>query len=141
MAELMDKAKNAQVTEQAQQQPRHAAEEQEQALTLRPPADVFETEQGVSILLDMPGVSRDRLNIQADRRNLLVEGEAEIAMPEGMEALWADVRSTRYRRSFALGGEQLDTDAITANLKDGLLRLDIPKRAEHRPRRIEIQTS
>jgi HSP20 family protein len=83
--------------------------------------------------------SRERLTIQVDHRNLMVEGEAEIAMPEGMEALWADVRSTRYRRSFALGGEQLDTDAVTANLKDGLLRIDIPKRAEHQPRRIDIQ--
>ena len=44
----------------------------------------------------MPGVSKDRLNIQADRNSLLIEGEAAIDMPAGMEALYADVQSTRY---------------------------------------------
>jgi HSP20 family molecular chaperone IbpA len=113
--------------------------EREPELVLRPPTDIFEDAEGITLQLDMPGVSRERLNVQADRQALVVEGNAEIRMPEGMEALYAEVHSTRYRRSFTLSGE-LETEKIEANLKDGVLTLRIPKRAELRPRKIEIRT-
>ena len=100
---------------------------------LVPPADIFEDTEGITVQAEMPGVSRDHLSIQADRNNLTIEGEAAIDLPAGMEALYADLQSTRYRRSFLLSGE-LETDRIEANLKDGLLTLRIPKRAEHKPR-------
>ena len=105
---------------------------------LRTPVDIFEDTEGITLLADMPGVSKDSLNVQVDKDSLIVEGDARIDMPEGMEALYADVRSTRYRRSFALSGE-LETDRIDASLKDGVLRVRIPKRAEARPRKIEIR--
>jgi HSP20 family protein len=73
------------------------------------------------------------------RNSLLIEGEAAIEVPAGMEALYADVQSTKFRRSFLLSGE-LATDAIEADLKDGVLTLRIPKRAEFRPRKIEVRT-
>ncbi|MEQ8859983.1 MAG: Hsp20/alpha crystallin family protein [Pseudomonadales bacterium] len=107
---------------------------------LRPAGDIFEHDHGITLVLDMPGVSRERLNIQSDRNNLTVEGELEISMPEGTESLHADIRSTHYQRSFSLSGEQLDTESIEASLKDGVLRIDIPKRAEVRPRKIEVTT-
>ena len=105
---------------------------------LRTPVDIFEDTEGITLLADMPGVSKDSLNVQVDKDSLIVEGDARIDMPEGMEALYADVRSTRYRRSFALSGE-LETDRIDASLKDGVLRVRIPKRAEARPRKIDIR--
>ena len=105
---------------------------------LQPAVDVFEDSDGITLLADMPGVSRERLNLQVDKDSLTVEGEASIEMPEGMQALYADIRSTRYRRSFALSGE-LDTDAIDAGLKDGVLWVRIPKRAEMRPRKVEVR--
>ena len=111
-----------------------------QAAVLRPAADIFEHDQGITLLLDMPGVSKDRLSIQSDRNTLVIEGEVEIAMPQDTESLHADVRSTHYRRSFSLSGEQLDTEAIDASLNKGVLRIDVPKRAEVRPRRIEVKT-
>lgn len=58
-------------------------------------------------------------------------------MPEGMQPLHADVRANRYERSFTLSRE-LDGNNITASLKDGVLSLRIPKRAEHKPRKIEV---
>jgi HSP20 family protein len=96
----------------------------------RPFVDIFEDTGGITLLADMPGVSRDHLKIEVDKDVLLVE-------PEHMEPLYADVRSTRYRRSFALSGE-LATDEIKASLKDGVLSVHIPKRAELRPRKIEV---
>jgi HSP20 family protein len=88
----------------------------------------------------MPGVSKDRLNIQVDRDTLLIEGNISIEIPEGIKALHADVHSTSYRRSFTLSHE-LETDKIGANLKDGVLKIRIPKRAEVRPRKIEVQVA
>ena len=115
------------------------SQEQRPPTALRPPVDIFEDAEGITLEADMPGVSKDRLNMQVDRGTLLVEGNAHIEMPEGMQALYADVRSTHYRRSFALSSE-LETDKIDASLKDGVLRVRIPKRAEARPRKIEVRT-
>jgi HSP20 family molecular chaperone IbpA len=112
--------------------------EREPEVVLRPPTDIFEDAEGITLQLDMPGVSRERLNVQADRQALVVEGNAEISMPEGMEALYAEGYSTLYRRSFTLSSE-LETDKIDANLKDGVLTVRIPKRAELRPRKIDIR--
>ncbi|MGB5177437.1 MAG: Hsp20/alpha crystallin family protein [Gammaproteobacteria bacterium] len=105
--------------------------------SLRPPVDIFEDAEGITLLVDMPGVSRERLNIEVDKDMLLLEGDARLDMPEGMEAVHADVRATRYRRSFALSSE-LEVDKINASLKDGVLNMRIPKRPEVRPRKIEV---
>lgn len=121
------------------QQPEPQPQAREPEYVLVPPADIFEDADGISVVLDMPGVSKDRLHVKADGNGLVVEGDAEIAMPEGMEAVYADIRATHYRRSFGLTSE-LDADRIEAALKDGVLTLRIPKRAESRPRRIEIKS-
>ena len=119
----------------------HAQEQQtEREFVVSPVVDIFEDAEGITLRADLPGVSKERLSIQVDAETLVVEGDAHIDMPEGMEALYADIRSTRYRRSFALSGE-LETSNIDASLKDGVLSLHIPKRAEVRPRKIEVRTN
>jgi HSP20 family protein len=110
---------------------------QEPETVLRPPVDIFEDAHGITLVADLPGVGKDRLNLQVDKDALIIEGDARIEMPDGMEAIYADVRSTRYRRSFTLSGE-LSTEEINANLKDGVLTVNIPKRAEVRPRKIDV---
>jgi HSP20 family molecular chaperone IbpA len=112
----------------------------EDELALSPAVDIFEDANGITVQAEMPGVSKERLNVEADRNSLLIEGTAAIDMPEGMNALYADVRSTRYRRAFVLSGE-LETEKIEANLKDGLLTVRIPKRPEIRPRKIEVRAT
>lgn len=107
---------------------------------IRPAADIFENAEGITLQLDMPGVSKDRLRVQADRNSLTVEGNAQFEMPSGMEALYADLRATLYRRSFALSSE-LDVENIDASLQDGVLTLRVPKRAEVRPRKIEVRAA
>jgi HSP20 family molecular chaperone IbpA len=87
----------------------------------------------------MPGVSRDRLAVHVDSDTLTIEGRAEFPIPEDMDALYADIRSTHYRRSFSLSRE-LDTGRVEAGLKDGVLTIQIPKREAHRPRKIEVQS-
>ncbi|MCL4183924.1 MAG: Hsp20/alpha crystallin family protein [Burkholderiaceae bacterium] len=109
-------------------------------MTLAPAVDIFEDAGGITLQAEMPGVSKERLEVRADRNGLLIEGQASIDLPAGMEALYADVQATRYRRGFTLSSE-LDTDRIEASMKDGVLTLYIPKRAEFRPRRIEVQSA
>jgi HSP20 family protein len=105
---------------------------------LRPPVDIYETPEGITLQADMPGVAKDRLNLRVEGNSLLIEGTIGVAPQDQMTALHADVRSTVYRRSFTLSNE-LETQKIEAALKDGQLTVRIPKRAELRPRRIEIR--
>jgi len=105
---------------------------------LRPPVDIYETGEGITLQADMPGVAKDRLNLRVEGNSLLIEGTIGVAPQEQMTALHADVRSTVYRRSFTLSTE-LETQKIEAALKDGQLTVHIPKRVEMRTRRIEIR--
>jgi len=107
---------------------------------LRPAVDIFETEDGITLHADMPGVSKDRLDLRIDGNSLLVEGRIGITPQDQMQPLYADVRSAVFRRSFLLSNE-FEAGKIDANLKDGVLTVRIPKRAELRPRRIEVRTS
>ena len=76
--------------------------------------DIWEDEDGITLSADMPGVSKDRLELRIDGNNLIIEG------------------------TFSLSGE-LETGQIEATLKDGVLTVRIPKRAELRPRKIDVQ--
>jgi HSP20 family molecular chaperone IbpA len=118
--------------------PQAVAQRSEPAI--RPDVDVFETADGITLNADMPGVSKDHLHLQVEGNTLTVEGEMELPATQNMDALYADVRSTRYRASFVLSSE-LDSSRVDANLKDGVLTVHIPKRAELRPRRIEVKSS
>jgi HSP20 family molecular chaperone IbpA len=107
---------------------------------IRPPVDIREDGEGITLCADMPGVSKDRLNLRVDGNTLVIEGTARLELAENEEALYADVRSSVYQRTFALSGE-LETGKIEATLKDGVLTVRIPKRLELRPRKIEVQAS
>ena len=109
------------------------------AAAIRPMVDIFETEDGITLQADMPGVSKEGLNLRVEGMNLLVEGTIGIMPEKPMSALYADIRSTQYRRNFVLGNE-LETSRIDANLRDGVLTIRIPKRAELRPRKIELRS-
>ena len=114
------------------------AVQQETERMLRPPVDISEDAEGITLVADMPGVNSDRLDVHVDNDTLLIEGQAKIDMPEGMEPLYADVHATHYRRSFALSSE-LDANGIDASLNNGVLSVRIPKRAEVKPRKIEVR--
>ncbi|MCP3870304.1 MAG: Hsp20/alpha crystallin family protein [Gammaproteobacteria bacterium] len=105
---------------------------------LRPQVDIFEDTSGITLLADMPGVTKEQLNLKVDKETLSIEGDMDTRIPEGMEAVYSDVRTTRYQRSFVLSGE-MDTEKIEAGLHDGVLSLRIPKRAELQPRKIEVR--
>lgn len=102
-----------------------------------PAVDIFEDAGGITLLADMPGVSKDRLDVKLDGDSLSIEGRVELDMPQEMRAVWAEVSVPHFRRSFTLSRE-LDAGRIEANLKDGVLTLHVPKQAHAQPRRIEV---
>ncbi len=117
-----------------------AVKQTETERPMRPAVDIFEDETGITLQADMPGVAKDRLDVKIDNETLSIQGQADITMPEGMEAVYADVRATRYERSFSLSSE-LDADKVDASLKDGVLILRIPKREKFQPRKIEVRVA
>lgn len=105
---------------------------------LVPPADIFEDDQGITLLADLPGVTRESLGLRVEAENLFIEANAVVKGPEGMQLLYGEAYIPTYRRQFRLSRE-LDSSRIDAQLKDGVLRLVIPKAEEAKPRRIKVR--
>lgn len=102
-----------------------------------PPVDVFEDEQAITLLADLPGVSREGLNVRIDGDSLLLEATADTAAPQGLELIYGEAQVAAYRRQFTLSRE-LDASRIEAQLRDGVLRLTIPKAESAKPRRVQV---
>ena len=117
---------------------RETERDQEAFGALLPPIDVYEDEAGITLIADLPGVSKERLGVKVNGDNLLIEGDIAVPAPQDMELLYAEMPASSYRRSFTLSRE-LDASKIEANLKDGVLKLRIPKAEEAKPRRIEVK--
>ena len=115
-----------------------ANREQPQQRTVVPPVDVFEDESSITLLADLPGVARDQLHVRVDGDSLVLEATASTLGPENLELVYGELQCPAYRRQFTLSRE-LDTQRIEAQLRDGVLRLTIPKAEEARPRRIQVQ--
>ncbi|TVP84838.1 MAG: Hsp20/alpha crystallin family protein [Thioalkalivibrio sp.] len=107
---------------------------------LTPPVDVFEDATGITLLADLPGVPKDALHLQVEAETLTIEGEVRLEVPEGMEATHAEVGLPRYRRVFTLSRE-LDTEKVSAEFRNGVLTLRIPKAEHAQPRRIEVEVA
>lgn len=105
---------------------------------LLPAVDVTENEAGITVVADVPGATRESLTLRIDGDTLTIEAPLDLDLPQGMEPVYAEVRSSQYRRSFTLSRE-LDSEHIEAGLKDGVLTLHVPKQAQARPRRIEVR--
>lgn len=103
-----------------------------------PPVDVFENESGITLLADLPGVAREGLSLRVEGDTLTLEANATIEGPRDMQLVYGEAQFPAYRRSFTLSRE-LDSANVDAQLKDGVLRLSIPKLEEAKPRRIEVR--
>ena len=116
------------------------AETRREEAALLPPVDVIEDAGGITLYADLPGVPKDKLNIQVETDTLTLEGEVVLAMPEGMEATHAEVSLPRYRRVFTLSKE-LDSEKVGAEFNHGVLKLRIPKAEHAQPRKIAIHVA
>jgi HSP20 family protein len=111
-----------------------------QEAALVPHVDIVEDENGITLHADLPGVSKQDLSIRVDGDTLTVEGDVKLGETQGIEGVYAEVRVARYRRSFVLSRD-LDTEKVEATMKDGVLTLQLAKREQAKPRRIEVKAA
>ena len=102
-----------------------------------PYADIYETDEALAVVLEMPGVEKNYLNINVERDLLRVDGRIDFAKYKDMEPVYAEYNVGHYARSFSLGSA-IDQENIGANLEDGVLTLTLPKAKHAQPRKIAI---
>jgi len=104
----------------------------------RPPVDIFDTGEGVKLLLEMPGVGRDDVEIDLERRTLTIRGRGRVTSPEGYRRVYAEYGEGDYERVFTLS-EDIDEAAIRAEMSNGVLTLTLPRAEAAKPKRIEVK--
>ena len=115
-----------------------ASREQTRDLFIRPAVDIFETEQGLTLVADLPGVVKEDLYIDIERGLLTVQADAKSHLKG--EPIRREFLHGNFYRQFQLPDE-IDSEKIVAELNRGVLTLQLPKSEAAKPRRIEITTT
>ncbi len=123
---------------QAPDQVTAPAEQAVRRVTLTPAVDIVENSQGITLWADLPGVSREKLDVKVHDSRLFIEAEADVPVQASLRVHHSEIRTPRFARAFTVS-EDFDTTKIDANLQNGVLRLSILRREEARPRRIEVR--
>lgn len=102
-----------------------------------PLADVYEADNDLRVILEMPGVEKNNVDIRVEDGVLSVEGRLDLAKYQGLQPLYTEYNIGHYSRSFRLSSK-IDQNKIAAEMKDGVLSLKLPKIEEAKPRTIRI---
>jgi HSP20 family molecular chaperone IbpA len=102
-----------------------------------PSADIYESEDALTVVLEMPGVSRDGIDVTIEDGVLTIEGRIDFSKYDGLQPLYSEYNVGPYRRSFRISS-QIEQGRITAKLQDGIITLDLPKAEATKPRRIQV---
>jgi len=105
-----------------------------------PPVDIVESPDAIILTADMPGVDDKNVSVTLEKGVLSVLGEIEPASVKDRKLAYAEYEIGDYERSFTLSDE-IDQDRIEATVKNGILRLVLPKTETARARRIPVKTS
>ena len=103
-----------------------------------PATDIYETDETLTIVMEMPGVEKKNLTASVENDVLRVEGRIDFSKYEGMEPIYAEYNIGYYARTFTVSS-RIAENGISAELQDGVLTLILKKAKEAQPRRIEIQ--
>ena len=102
-----------------------------------PGTDIFETGEAITMALEMPGVSKENVDIKLEQRQLSIQGHIDFDNYENFKPVYTEYNVGHYSRSFNLSSE-IDTDSIEASVADGVLTLVLPKAKETRLRKIQV---
>ena len=94
-----------------------------------PRADIYETDKSLVIVADMPGVDKDAVDITLEKNILTLNGSVEFTQPDNFSLAYTEYETGDYERSFTLSSE-IDRDNIEAAIKDGVLKITLPKVAQ-----------
>ena len=123
------------------QQKQEVAKPQESTRPMRafsPTTDIFETDEALTMLLEMPGVDRENIEISVENGVLTVEGKINFSKYEGLQPVYSEYNIGPFRRTFRISS-RIDQDKIKAEMQSGVITLVLPKAEEAKPRRIEIK--
>jgi HSP20 family molecular chaperone IbpA len=105
-----------------------------------PALDIHETPEGLVLEADLPGVAQEQLSVQVKDNVLEIYGKVSWPVPEGAQLIYEEMRQGDFYRSFILSDE-VDTERIVADFNQGVLRLNLPRAAQTKPRKIEVRST
>lgn len=114
------------------------AEHTKPGVVFTPSVDIFETDRDLTLLVDLPGVTAENLNIDLRENTLTLTGDTEPFEKGNEEDILIEYEIGKYHRQFSLSSV-IDQSKIDAKLTDGVLRLTLPKVEEATPRKIEVR--
>ena len=122
------------------QQKREVESKQEATIPARvfvPATDIFETDEALTVILEMPGVDKDKVDVKVENDVLTIEGWIDFSRYEGLQPVYTEYNIGNYARSFQLSSK-IDQDRISAELRDGVMTLVLPKSEKAKPRKIAV---
>jgi HSP20 family protein len=122
----------------AKQELKGAGESTKAGLTFIPAVDIFETDEVLTVMAEMPGVSQEGLQIDLKDNQISITGEVPALPGSAERMLLKEFETGRFHRQFNLS-EVIDQNKISAHLKNGILRVVLPKVEKIKPRKIEVR--
>lgn len=122
------------------QEKQEVEQDQESTVPARyyvPQTDIFETDDALTVVMEMPGVAKDNVSVDLENNRLRVEGHIDFSNYGGMEPVYIEYNVGHYERSFTLSNK-IDQGKISADLKDGVLTLILPKVEDVKPQQIKV---
>jgi HSP20 family protein len=102
-----------------------------------PSTDIYETQDALTVVMEMPGVGKEDITVALENDRLRVEGQIAFSKYDGLEPVYTEYNVGHYTRAFTLSNK-IDQEKISAQVEDGVLTLTLPKVKEAQPRRISI---
>jgi HSP20 family protein len=122
------------------QRKREVDSKQESTIPARvfvPVTDIFETDDALTLKLEMPGVAKDRVQVHVENDVLTIEGRIDFGVYKNLLPLYTEYNVGNYARTFQLSSK-IEQDRISAALKDGVMTLVLPKAERAKPRKIKV---
>jgi HSP20 family protein len=122
------------------QQKREVEKKQESTVPSRaflPVTDIFETDQALTVVLEMPGVAKENVDVSVENDVLTIEGRIDHSKYDGLQPVYTEYNVGHYVRSFQISSK-IDQGEISAELKDGVMTLVLPKAEKAKPRKIKV---
>lgn len=115
-----------------------APDTREESRSMVPPVDIFETDNGLVVIADLPGVSQDQVEVDVDKNILTLKARPGQSLAEGLSL--NEFRLLPYFRQFQLS-DSVDQEGIRAEMKYGVLTIHLPKVAEKQPKKIAVNVA
>lgn len=122
------------------QQKREIEKKQESTIPARrylPVTDIFETDQALTVVLEMPGVDKEGVDVRVENDVLTIEGRVDFSKYQELQPLYIEYNVGNYARSFEISSK-IEQDKISAELKDGVMTLVLPIAEKAKPRKISV---